>query len=110
MAIALKGDLVNRAEKGQPSGKRRNMRYTRAELDAYHLDPVRNASGEIAHYRVVIAGDVLGTIERAPYGHRGWLARIHGTAQPHRSGPGRYATNREKAVIDLLLALNITTT
>lgn len=90
----------------KPKSKRR--RYTSEQLDAYHLEPVRSDTGEILRYSVVIAGDVLGTIERAPYGRGGWHAHYPaGGVAPH-SGQGRYATNREKAVIDLLLGLGIT--
>lgn len=93
------------------SGRRRRgrTRYTKAELDAYQLEAVRGDSGDIIAYRVLVAGDVLGSVERAPYGHRGWIARdTHRRTQPHRGGTGRYAKTREHAVIDLLLGLDIT--
>ena len=85
-------------------------RYTNAELDDYQLDKVRDESGEILEYRVLVAGDTLGTIARAPYRHQGWVARTSTRiALPHRGGTGRqYARNQQEAVIDLLLGLDIT--
>lgn len=59
-----------------------------------------------AGYRVRVAGDVLGSIERAPSGNYGWLARDpHRNIQPHHGDTRRYARTRQHAVIDLLLGL-----
>lgn len=90
---------------------RKHRGYTGAELDTYQLDPVRGDTGEILRYAVLVAGDTLGYLARAPYGHTGWQAHHHpsGAVVAH-SGGGRYAKNRETAVIDLLLALGITAT
>ncbi|MHA6801790.1 recombinase family protein [Bounagaea algeriensis] len=88
------------------SGSRRaRRRYSTAELDAYQLEPVRTG-GELTSYRVRVAGDVLGSIERAPAGHHGWIARDeHRSIQPHRGDTRRYARTRQHAVVDLLLGL-----
>ncbi|MDR7304607.1 hypothetical protein [Haloactinomyces albus] len=69
---------------------------------------MRTGTGEILRYRVRIAGDLLGSIVRAPYGHSGRQAQDSaGNALAH-SGSGRYAKNRQAAVVDLLAALGIT--
>lgn len=71
---------------------------------------MRGDSGEILRDAVVLAGDRLGTIARLGYRNRGWQAQTTtGRACP-RSGSGRYAPTRQAAVIDLLLALSITST
>jgi len=87
----------------------RRARYSWDQLHAYTLDPVRNETGQILRYRVVVAGDVLGTIEHPGGGHDGWIARdTHAMSLPHRAGNGRYAKNRRHAVVDLLMALGYT--
>lgn len=71
------------------------------------LERVVGPSEEITGYRVLIAGDWLGTIERVAFRTKVWqTANTNRTAMPH-VGSGRYAANREAAVGDLLTGLGV---
>lgn len=95
---------------GQRSGRRRaRRRYSTTELENYQLEPVRTG-GDLTGYRVRVAGDMLGSIEHAPAGQHGWLARDeHRSIQPHQGDTRRHARTRQHAVVDLLLGLGYTT-
>lgn len=82
-------------------------RYSREEITAYQLEKVVGPSEETTGYRVLVADDWLGTVERVAFRAKAWQAlNTNRTAMPH-VGSGRYAANREAAVVDLLTGLGV---
>ena len=85
-----------------------SRRYTTGQINAYQLERVVGPSDETTGYRVLVAGDWLGTVERVSFRAKAWQAlNTNRTAMPH-VGSGRYAANREAAVVDLLSGLGVT--
>lgn len=84
-----------------------SRRYSTEQINDYRLERVVGPSDETVGYRVLVAGDVLGTVERVAFRSKAWQAfGTHRIALPH-VGTGRWAANREAAVVDLLTGLGV---
>lgn len=84
-----------------------SRRYSSEQINDYELKRVVGPSGGTTGYRVLVAGDVLGTVERVAFRAKAWQALdTHRIALPH-VGNGHYASNREAAVVDLLTGLGV---
>lgn len=84
-----------------------SRRYTTEQINDYELERVVGPSDETTGYRVLVAGEVLGTVERVAFRAKAWRALdTSRLALPH-VGPGRFAANRQSAVVDLLSGIGV---
>ena len=84
-----------------------SQRYSTEQINDYRLERVPGPFDETVGYRVLVAGDVLGTVERVTFRSKAWRALdTNRIALPH-VGTGRCAANREAAVVDLLSGIGV---